>query len=60
MAVRHQHDIDLWKRVEGDAGIVVPVRAGKGNRRGPHRPHGIDENVEVPRLDQPGDVADKR
>ena len=60
MAVRHQHDVDLRQRVEGDAGIVVPLRPGKRHRRGPHRPHGIDENVEVRGLDQPGDVADER
>jgi hypothetical protein len=32
MAVRHQHDVDLWQRVEGNAGIVVPVRPGERYR----------------------------
>ena len=28
MAVRHQYRVDLGQRVEGDAGIVMALRAG--------------------------------
>ncbi len=59
MAVRHQHDIDRGQRLERDAGIVVPLRPGKGKRRGAHRPHRIDQDVEPRGLDQPARVADK-
>ncbi len=60
MAMRDQHDVDLRQRVERNAGVVVPLGPGEGDGRGPHRPHRIDENVEIRRLDQPGDMADER
>ena len=60
MAVRHQHGVDLRQRVERNTGIVVPLRPGKAERRGAHRPHRIDQDVEARGLDQPARMADKR
>lgn len=59
VAVRHQHDIDPGQFIECDAGIVVPLRPGEAERRGPHRPDRIEQDVEARGLDQPAGMADK-
>src|SRR5436305_792816 len=33
MAMRHQRDVDRRQRIEGDAGVGVAPRPGKGQRR---------------------------
>src|ERR1700675_3378327 len=60
MAVRYQHDIDRRQYVEGNAGVIVPLRAGPGERRGALRPHRIDQDVQASGLDQPARVPDER
>ncbi len=60
MAMRHQHDVDRRQRVERNAGIVVTLRSGPAERRGPLRPHRIDQDVQPRCLDQPAGVTDER
>ena len=57
--VRDQHDVDLRQLLERDAGIVVPLRPRPADRREPHRPDGIDHDVEAAGLDQPAGMADE-
>lgn len=60
MTVRHQHDIDVGQRLEGDARIVVALRPCPAHRRNSHRPHGIDQDVQPRRLDQPARMPHER
>ncbi len=59
MAMRDQHDVDLRQLLEGDAGIVVPLRSGEADRRDPLRPDRVNEDVEAAGLDQPAGMADE-
>src|SRR5256885_44545 len=60
MTVRYQRDVDRRQRLERNARVVATLRPGPAHRRGPRRPHRIDQDVQSGGLDQPTGVADER
>ncbi|MCY1295228.1 hypothetical protein D9M70_445580 [compost metagenome] len=60
VVVGDEHDVDRRQIVKLDAGGVVALRSGKGERAGATRPDGVGENVHAVHLDEQRRVADHR
>src|ERR1700720_1319548 len=60
VAVRHQNEIDGRQVGKGDPGVVDALWTDKAQRRGPLRPHWIEQNVQARRLNKKTGVANIR